>query len=127
MATMLAALGESIVLAEAVDLSVPDLLEILYVETLRYHKYFNPSYFQKLTDNLTRSLGAMNNPMFGLKGPKMQHGTKGYDTNFPLEHAQKDIRFAQLLGDEHGVSMSVSSAANGMFLHLFRGQAVTQI
>lgn len=40
MATMLAALGESIVLAEAVDLSVPDLLEILYVTTFRYHKYY---------------------------------------------------------------------------------------
>lgn len=29
MATMLAALGESIVLTEALDLSVPDLLEVL--------------------------------------------------------------------------------------------------
>lgn len=55
----------------------------------------------------------MNNPMFGLKGPKMKHGAKGYETNFPLEHAQKDVRFAQALGDEHGISMSVSSAANG--------------
>lgn len=31
MATMLVALAESIVLTEAADLSVPDLLEILYV------------------------------------------------------------------------------------------------
>lgn len=51
--------------------------------------------------------------MFALKGPKMKHGEKGYATNFPLEHAQKDVRFAQALGDEHGISMSVSSAANG--------------
>lgn len=51
--------------------------------------------------------------MFALKGPKMKHGVKGYDTNFPLEHAQKDVRFAQMLGDDHGISMSVSSAANG--------------
>lgn len=29
MATMLAALGESIVLSEALDLSVPDLLEVM--------------------------------------------------------------------------------------------------
>lgn len=87
MATMLASLGESIVLSEALGLSVPDLLEII-------------------------SLGAMNNPMFALKGPKMKQGAKGYETNFPLEHAQKDIRFAQLLGDDHGISMSVSSAAN---------------
>lgn len=54
--------------------------------------------------------------MFALKGPKMQKGVKGYDTNFPLEHASKDIKFAQLLGDEHGLSMGVSSAANGKYL-----------
>ncbi|CAN8076453.1 unnamed protein product [Agarophyton chilense] len=87
MATMLAALGEGIVLAESLELSVPDMLEVL-------------------------SLGAMNNPMYALKGPKMKYGAKGYETNFPLEHAQKDVRFAQALADEHGISMSVSGAAN---------------
>ena len=51
--------------------------------------------------------------MFALKGPKMKHGVKSYDTNFPLEHAQKDIRFAQMLADEKGINMGVSSAANG--------------
>lgn len=65
----------------------------------------------------------MNNPMFALKGPKMKHGAKGYQTNFPLEHAQKDVRFAQALGDELGISMSVSSASNGSFhyfhIHLY--------
>ncbi|KAI0564503.1 3-hydroxyisobutyrate dehydrogenase NAD-binding [Gracilaria domingensis] len=88
MATMLAALGEGIVLAESLELSVSDMLEVL-------------------------SLGAMNNPMYALKGPKMKHGARGYETNFPLEHAQKDVRFAQALADDHGISMSVSSAANG--------------
>lgn len=62
------------------------------------------------------SLGAMANPMFALKGPKMKLGAKGYDTNFPLEHAQKDVDFAQELGANHGVNMSVSSAANGTFM-----------
>lgn len=62
----------------------------------------------------------MNNPMFALKGPKMKRGVKGYDTNFPLEHAQKDVRFAQLLGDEKGISMGVSSAANGKMAVLLR-------
>lgn len=61
----------------------------------------------------------MNNPMFALKGPKMKDGAKGYDTNFPLEHAQKDVRFAQALGDDLGISMSVSSAANGTSLHFY--------
>lgn len=56
--------------------------------------------------------------MFALKGPKMKTGEKGYDTNFPLEHAQKDVRFAQALGDELGISISVSSAANGKCLFL---------
>lgn len=54
--------------------------------------------------------------MFSLKGPKMKYGEKGYDTNFPLEHAQKDVRFAQALGDDHGISMSVNSAANGKLI-----------
>lgn len=55
----------------------------------------------------------MNNPMFALKGPKMKHGAKGYATNFPLEHALKDSRFGQALGDDQGISMAVNAAANG--------------
>lgn len=66
---------------------------------------------------LTRSNGAMNNPMFGLKGPKMQEDTKGYDKNFALEFALKDVRFAQALGKEHGVKMDVSSAAQRKLLN----------
>lgn len=87
MATMLVALAESIVLTEAADLSVPDLLEIL-------------------------SLGAMSNPMFGLKGPQMQHDMKRYDPHFALELAVKDIRLAEAMAKEHGVGMSVSNTAN---------------
>lgn len=45
----------------------------------------------------------------------MKYGVKEYDTNFPLEHAQKDVRFAQALADDNGISMSVSGAANGMY------------
>lgn len=139
MATMLAALSESIVLTEALDLSVPDLLEVLCVYSSlkrRFHLLGRRAsqYICSVTDfsvfeymrvcvlvcaclhvmvRNTRSLGAMNNPMFALKGPMMKSGEKRYDTNFPLEHAQKDVRFAQALGDEHGISMAVSSAANG--------------
>ena len=57
----------------------------------------------------------MNDPMFSLKGPKMKSGEKGYDTNFALEHALKDARFAQALGDHHGISMSVNTSATGKF------------
>lgn len=46
--------------------------------------------------------GAMANPMFALKGPLMQE--KNFAANFPLKHAQKDMRFALALGDEVRVS-----------------------
>lgn len=98
---------------------MPDLLEILYVFDVHRASELNTLGACVSNRNSSflsvrhRSLGAMSNPMFALKGPKMKHGVKGYETNFPLEHAQKDIRFAQLLGDELGISMGVSSAANG--------------
>lgn len=57
----------------------------------------------------------MNNPMFALKGPKMADGEKKYATNFPLEHAQKDVRFAQALASEKGIDVTTSSAAHGTF------------
>lgn len=51
--------------------------------------------------------------MFKLKGPGMSATQRKYPTNFPLEHALKDMRFAQGLGEAHGVDMSVSKAATG--------------
>lgn len=61
----------------------------------------------------------MANPMYALKGPKMEQGSKDFSTNFPLEHAQKDVRFAQALADDNGLSTSVSGAANGTFQYNF--------
>lgn len=43
----------------------------------------------------------------------MKEGAKGYDTNFPLEHAQKDVTFALALGDNHGINMGIGGAAKG--------------
>lgn len=40
----------------------------------------------------------MASPMVALKGPLMNK--KDYATNFPLKHAQKDMRFALGLGDQ---------------------------
>ena len=40
----------------------------------------------------------MASPMIALKGPLMDK--KDYTTNFPLKHAQKDMRFALALGDK---------------------------
>lgn len=40
----------------------------------------------------------MANPMFALKAPLMHK--KNFAPNFPLKHAQKDMRFALGLGDQ---------------------------
>jgi glyoxylate/succinic semialdehyde reductase len=88
MGTMLCAFGEGVALCDAADLPVDKLIEVF-------------------------SLGAMANPMFKLKGPNMMKGE--YATHFPLKHAQKDIRFALGLGDQLGVSMPTSAAANEQY------------
>eukprot|EP00179_Madagascaria_erythrocladioides_P010022 CAMPEP_0198325946 /NCGR_PEP_ID=MMETSP1450-20131203/13575_1 /TAXON_ID=753684 ORGANISM="Madagascaria erythrocladiodes, Strain CCMP3234" /NCGR_SAMPLE_ID=MMETSP1450 /ASSEMBLY_ACC=CAM_ASM_001115 /LENGTH=371 /DNA_ID=CAMNT_0044029877 /DNA_START=134 /DNA_END=1249 /DNA_ORIENTATION=- len=90
MGSMLAAFGEGMTLAEAAGLKGDDLIEVL-------------------------SLGAMNNPMFNLKGPKMKQGVRDYAPHFPLEHAQKDMRFAGMLAEELQISMPVAAAANETF------------
>ena len=59
-------------------------------------------------------LGIMSNGMFRLKGPKMLAGD--HAPNFPLKHAQKDMRFALNLGDQVGQALPVSAAANAAFL-----------
>ena len=43
----------------------------------------------------------MASPMVALKGPLMEK--KDYSPNFPLKHAQKDMRFALGLGDKVGL------------------------
>jgi glyoxylate/succinic semialdehyde reductase len=57
--------------------------------------------------------GAMNCPMFQLKGPLMNKGE--YSPAFPLEHAQKDMRLALALGDSVNQPMPVAAAANEVF------------
>lgn len=56
------------------------------------------------------SAGALNCPMYGLKGPKMLQGD--YDPAFPLKHQQKDVRLAVGLGDQLGMALPVAAAAN---------------
>ena len=36
--------------------------------------------------------------------------------NFPLKHAQKDMRFALQLGDQVGTSLPLAAAANASFI-----------
>ena len=59
------------------------------------------------------SLGAINAPMFALKGPSMIKGA--YPPAFPLKHQQKDMRLALALGDELAQEMPVAAAANEMY------------
>jgi len=88
MGSMMNAFSEGLALADASELPLDDLIQIL-------------------------DLGAMSNPMFRLKGPKMVAGD--HTPNFPLKHQQKDMRFAVELGDQLGVALPVASAANESF------------
>ncbi|CAM9768325.1 unnamed protein product [Chrysoparadoxa australica] len=88
MGSMMASLSEGMLLAESSGTDASQLLEVL-------------------------DLGAMSNPMFRGKGPKMLAGD--FAPNFPLKHAQKDMRFAIALGDEVGQPLPVAAAANETF------------
>ncbi len=59
-------------------------------------------------------LGIMANGLFKLKGPKMLAGD--HAPNFPLKHAQKDMRFALALGDQVGTALPLAAAANASFI-----------
>ena len=48
-----------------------------------------------------------------LKGGAMVK--REYPPNFPLEHAQKDMRFAVALGDELAVGLPVAAASNELY------------
>eukprot|EP00183_Erythrolobus_madagascarensis_P002111 CAMPEP_0185854294 /NCGR_PEP_ID=MMETSP1354-20130828/21905_1 /TAXON_ID=708628 /ORGANISM="Erythrolobus madagascarensis, Strain CCMP3276" /LENGTH=319 /DNA_ID=CAMNT_0028556019 /DNA_START=330 /DNA_END=1289 /DNA_ORIENTATION=- len=92
MGSMIAALGEGIVLCERNELPVDALLDVL-------------------------DAGAMANPMFRMKGGNMSEEKRNYAPHFPLEHAQKDMRFALQMGDSSNTSMPVAAAANECFKH----------
>ena len=88
MGTMLCAFSEGLGLCDAADLPCDKLLEVL-------------------------DLGVMSNAMFNLKGPNMINDK--YGAHFPLKHAQKDMRFALAMGDELGISLPTTAAANELF------------
>lgn len=88
MGSMMNAFSEGLALAGSSGLSQETLLDVL-------------------------ELGAINNPMFKLKGPAMIKSS--YPPAFPLKHQQKDMRLALALGDEHAVTMPVAAAANESF------------
>mgnify|MGYP003641137925 CR=1 FL=1 len=88
MGGMMGCLAEGASLAQAADLKLDDLGQIL-------------------------DLGAMSNPMFRGKLPNMAAGK--FDPNFPLKHQQKDMKLAVELGDELHQPLAVCSSANELF------------
>lgn len=89
MGSMMTAFAEGLALGEKVGLPMPDMLGVL-------------------------AQGAINNPMFQMKGPLM--AAANFGTAFPLKHMQKDMRLALQLGDEHSQAMFTASAANNAYI-----------
>ncbi|KAL7532728.1 hypothetical protein ACHAXR_004806 [Thalassiosira sp. AJA248-18] len=88
MGTMMAAFGESLALAESVGLDGDKMLEVI-------------------------GQGAIQSPMYALKGPKMLK--KDHAPNFPLQHAHKDVKLAVDMAREAGVEYSVTESAEQLF------------
>eukprot|EP00320_Phaeocystis_rex_P000880 CAMPEP_0119063336 /NCGR_PEP_ID=MMETSP1178-20130426/6709_1 /TAXON_ID=33656 /ORGANISM="unid sp, Strain CCMP2000" /LENGTH=298 /DNA_ID=CAMNT_0007044701 /DNA_START=20 /DNA_END=916 /DNA_ORIENTATION=+ len=86
MGTMMCALGEGLELCSKQGLEPEKLLEVL-------------------------ELGAVANPMFTLKGPKMLRGD--HAPNFPLQHAHKDMHLAVTAGEALGAALPLSATAEG--------------
>jgi 3-hydroxyisobutyrate dehydrogenase-like beta-hydroxyacid dehydrogenase len=88
MGTMLAAFGEALALAESVGLDPSTMLEVI-------------------------GQGAIQSPVFALKGPKMI--AKDHAPNFPLKHAHKDMLLASEMAQRAGVEYSVMNSAEKLF------------
>lgn len=89
MGSMMASFSEGLALAKSLNLPLDSLLQVL-------------------------DQGAMSNPMFRGKGPLMLNDN--YAANFPLKHAQKDMRLALELADKQEVKLPTSVAANNVYL-----------
>lgn len=88
MGTMLAAFGEGLALSEGMGLDPTTMIEVI-------------------------GQGAIQSPMFNLKGPKMV--AKDHAPNFPLKHAHKDMALACDMAKSAGVEYSVMETAERLF------------
>jgi 3-hydroxyisobutyrate dehydrogenase-like beta-hydroxyacid dehydrogenase len=88
MGTILVAFGEGLALSESVGLDASKMIEVI-------------------------GQGAIQNPMFNLKGPKMI--IKDHAPNFPLKHAHKDMALACDMAKSAGVEYSVMEQAEKIF------------
>ncbi|ESQ35033.1 hypothetical protein EUTSA_v10008217mg [Eutrema salsugineum] len=88
MGSMMASFAEGILLSKKVGLDPNVLVEVV-------------------------SQGAINAPMYSLKGPSMIKSV--YPTAFPLKHQQKDMRLALGLAETVSQSTPVAAAANELY------------
>jgi len=88
MATMLATYSESLTLTEKMGLDPSKMIDII-------------------------GQGAVNCPMFALKGPKML--VHDHAPNFPLKHALKDIKLAVDMANDSKVEFSINKMACELF------------
>lgn len=88
MGTMLAAFGEGLALSEGMGLDPKTMIEVI-------------------------GQGAIQTPMFNLKGPKMI--VKDHAPNFPLKHAHKDMALACDMAKAANVEYSVMNTAEKLF------------
>lgn len=89
MGTMMTAFGEGLALGDKAGLGMADILDVL-------------------------SQGAIDNPMFRMKGPQMAENN--FAPAFPLKHMQKDMRLALQMGDEYGQALFAAGAANNSYI-----------
>lgn len=89
MGSMMTAFAEGLSLADKLGLAKNEVLDVL-------------------------AEGAMNNPMFQLKGPLMS--AENFTPAFPLHHMQKDMRLALQLGEDCNQALPTACAANQSFI-----------
>lgn len=90
MGTMLAAFGEGLALSESLGLDPNKMIEVI-------------------------GQGAIQSPMYNLKGPKMVAKPADHAPNFPLKHAHKDMQLACDMASEAGVEYTVMETAEKLF------------
>mmetsp|Transcript_18324 Transcript_18324/g.21135 ORF Transcript_18324/g.21135 Transcript_18324/m.21135 type:complete len:319 (+) Transcript_18324:86-1042(+) len=88
MGTMLTAFGEGLALSESVGLDPETMIEVI-------------------------GQGAIQSPIYNLKGPKMIK--KDHAPNFPLKHAHKDMALACEMAKKNKVEFSVIAEAEKVF------------
>lgn len=89
MGSMMTAFGEGLALGDKAGLAMTDILDVL-------------------------TQGAIDNPMFRLKGPLMAQNN--FPTAFPLKHMQKDLRLALEMAEQYGQPLFTAGAANNLYL-----------